>query len=797
MSVYLINNNNTIILSYLCHSVWSGSVLGRSRISDIFIVNFCEGRNWMKGKPEGKGHHFSVPIAGFMKKNRVEKSKTQVRFLEPDRQPDVADKKSLFRWLILGAPSTGKTSIQRRISQNEITSMNEYNAGLCEISAPPYTLRVWVTDFKAELRIESTHNVHGAILVFDINDRSSFNKLPEYMEFICTAGIRHVLIVGNKCDVAGIHRVTDVDIDNLKGRYSHIAIDFITVSAKTCENITGLFLKIAHIGFNAAEFDGKFMKVSVLRADYKSAKVANRLSGISLHRKRDGVKLTTHVKEGKNPVWNESFTIPIRPSDVVVFQAIIVAGTPPALCDPIELDGTQILCDKRVDMTLSMSEKKALHRVKDKGSLYIAFEPGYRVDSCHKLEFSEEDLKFTAKSGKLIDIYFTDPIPLNSHNVEMFSSDDEIDTDDEHVFQPSEATVDMTSYAKKMELGTGGFGRVELMTHRRTNENVAVKFIKANEGYDGEKFFKEVQIHGSLKHPSIVRLIGIALPTPPNFEAAIVMEYAPNGSLAAKMGKLSNLQKALIIIDIVAGFRYIHHKGIIHRDLKPTNILLDRDYHGKIGDFGGSGFDATETRTQTKVGTETYMAPEMHYEGEYDNKVDVYSFGITLHELVTGERPKFVVADLYIGKYPALPPNLTPLLQELITACWRFLPTERPSFTEICGIIKKHKFAFFDDVNPKVVERRYEEIKESVKHIPALASIMPVDDEEEEEEEDDEIDPREIEAYEQMSPAELVKLRKILERDFPDTKISEVGTIIRFLDCGKNWEKWMEEMKRL
>lgn len=155
----------------------------------------------------------------------------------------------------------------------------------------------------------------------------------------------------------------------------------------------------------------------------------------------------------------------------------------------------------------------------------------------------------------------------------MQSSDDEFDPE-EVPFDPSEAIISMNSYTKKKELGVGAFGRVDLMTHTITKQAAAVKFIKTDKGYDGESFLREVGIQGSLKHPSIVKLIGLSLPTPPAFEAAIVMEYAPNGSLAANMGRLSNKQKALIIIDIITGFRYIHHKGVVHRDLKPSDILL-------------------------------------------------------------------------------------------------------------------------------------------------------------------------------------------------------------------------------
>ena len=128
----------------------------------------------------------------------------------------------------------------------------------------------------------------------------------------------------------------------------------------------------------------------------------------------------------------------------------------------------------------------------------------------------------------------------------------------------------------------------------------------------------------------------------------LIMEYAKNGSLRAKLSEdvATPLAKEMalgLIADISYGMKYLYSKGIHHRDLKADNVLLDRDMIAKVSDFGLSKADALITSAPTKsskVGTPAWQSPEELYaEDEIDEKCDVYSFGILLYEMMTCEVP--------------------------------------------------------------------------------------------------------------------------------------------------------------
>ena len=134
------------------------------------------------------------------------------------------------------------------------------------------------------------------------------------------------------------------------------------------------------------------------------------------------------------------------------------------------------------------------------------------------------------------------------------------------------------------------------------------------------------------------------------------MEYIPNGNLLEKIKDLKYKQKISIMMDVLQGLAYFHNRrpqSLIHRDIKPTNILLTPSYRAKITDFGisklyslerknsFSGIDAVnnEPELTADVGTMRYRAPETYNSNvAYDNKVDIYSFGVLLYEMFEVKR---------------------------------------------------------------------------------------------------------------------------------------------------------------
>ena len=160
---------------------------------------------------------------------------------------------------------------------------------------------------------------------------------------------------------------------------------------------------------------------------------------------------------------------------------------------------------------------------------------------------------------------------------------------------------------------------------------------------------------------------------------------------------VDNTAKQIILVGIARGMMILHQHHIIHRDLKPGNILLDNDYHPYITDFGLSKlYETGRSMIQSQqCGTSMYMAPEIIQGNRYNGKVDVYSFGILMYEVVTNSLPYPLLLNgkmtPYIFNQKVVEEDLRPKfefpinksIQKLIESCWAKDPKERPTFEEI------------------------------------------------------------------------------------------------------------------
>ncbi|KAL8201323.1 hypothetical protein R6Q57_012662 [Mikania cordata] len=193
------------------------------------------------------------------------------------------------------------------------------------------------------------------------------------------------------------------------------------------------------------------------------------------------------------------------------------------------------------------------------------------------------------------------------------------------------------------KLGQGGFGTVYkgLLPNRR---EIAVKRLFLNQRHRAWDFYNEVNIISSVDHKNLVKLVGFSCSGP---ESILIYEYLPNRSLNhfifdAVRGKELNWGKRYdIIVGIAEGLAYLHENNktrIIHRDIKAANILLDSRLNAKIADFGlARSFKQDKNHISTGIaGTLGYMAPEYIAYGKLSEKVDVYSYGVLLLEIVSG-----------------------------------------------------------------------------------------------------------------------------------------------------------------
>ncbi|KAH0791202.1 TKL family protein kinase [Histomonas meleagridis] len=241
-------------------------------------------------------------------------------------------------------------------------------------------------------------------------------------------------------------------------------------------------------------------------------------------------------------------------------------------------------------------------------------------------------------------------------------------------------------------IGSGTFGCVYRGILKSTNQKVAIKVLNTNSlgGRQLETFKREVWTMANLNHPSILRLLGVTLTAP----FCIVTELL-KCSLFDKMKYLSATKKSIIACKVSQAMEQLHSARIIHRDLKSANILLDDDDLPRVCDFGLVGFKTGGTKTGF-IGTAQWMAPEILRSSPfYDEKVDVYSFGILLWELLTLSVPyngmtqdQMVMSIIEHGARPEIPLNAgPPKLINLMKRCWSEDPIERPSFQQISIIL--------------------------------------------------------------------------------------------------------------
>ncbi|XP_059283328.1 cysteine-rich receptor-like protein kinase 44 isoform X2 [Lycium ferocissimum] len=237
------------------------------------------------------------------------------------------------------------------------------------------------------------------------------------------------------------------------------------------------------------------------------------------------------------------------------------------------------------------------------------------------------------------DVVLEAPPPAGTHR-------DDISTVEslQYDFSTIRAATDNFSNANK--LGQGGFGPV-YKGKLQNEQEVAVKRLSADSGQGDLEFKNEVLLVARLQHRNLVRLLGFCLD---GTERLLVYEFAPNASLdhflfdSIKRTQLDWERRSKIIGGIAKGILYLHEDSrlrIIHRDLKASNVLLDAEMNPKISDFGMARLftlDETQGNTSRIVGTYGYMAPEYAMHGQFSVKSDVFSFGVLVLEILSGQK---------------------------------------------------------------------------------------------------------------------------------------------------------------
>jgi serine/threonine-protein kinase len=253
------------------------------------------------------------------------------------------------------------------------------------------------------------------------------------------------------------------------------------------------------------------------------------------------------------------------------------------------------------------------------------------------------------------------------------------------------ATLSINGYTPSMlgrykvlkELGRGAMGLVYMGKDPTIQRFVAIKTMRLDQINHDDKlqdvktrFFREAESTGRLSHPNIVTIYDAG---EENDLGYIAMELIEGTSLKqwTREPNLMSVNEVLLTMATVAdALGYAHQQGIVHRDIKPANIMLAKDHIVKVMDFGIAKMaSSSKTETNIVLGTPTYMSPEQIAGKKVDGRSDIFSLGVVLFELLTGQLPftadnvSAVLFSIAHHPHPAiqtLRPDLPPMVQEIV-----------------------------------------------------------------------------------------------------------------------------------
>ena len=248
------------------------------------------------------------------------------------------------------------------------------------------------------------------------------------------------------------------------------------------------------------------------------------------------------------------------------------------------------------------------------------------------------------------------------------------------------------------QIGTGGMADVYKAIDGKLNRYVAIKILKAEFREDqmfANKFQSEAQAAAALSHPNVVNVYDVGEDRGLQY---IVMELVEGITLKEyiqKKGRLTPKEVISITVQVCSGIEMAHNHNIVHRDIKPQNIMISREGKVKVTDFGIAKATSSNTISTNAMGSVHYTSPEQARGGFSDAKSDIYSLGIAMYEMITGELPfdgdsTVAVALKHLQEEITAPSELVEdipySLERIILKCTQKSPDRR--YTDVAALVR-------------------------------------------------------------------------------------------------------------
>jgi len=308
---------------------------------------------------------------------------------------------------------------------------------------------------------------------------------------------------------------------------------------------------------------------------------------------------------------------------------------------------------------------------------------------------------------------------------------------------PKEELTTGTAFAGRYqvieELGKGGMGKVYKAYDTKVKEKIALKLIRpeiANDKKTIERFSNELKLARKIRHKNVCGMFDLGEERGTHY---ITMEFVPGEDLRSsirRFGQLPIKKSISIAKQICEGLAEAHRFGVVHRDLKSNNIMIDNEGNVRIMDFGiarslsGKGI----TGTGVMIGTPEYMSPEQVEGKDVDQRSDIYSLGIILYEMVTGQVPfegdsPFAVGIKHKSETPTAPKQINAQIPEsLENIILRCLEKDKKLRYQSCEELLDHLTSTAHDLETAVgdIVNPFKAVKSRRKRVVVLAGALSV-----------------------------------------------------------------------